>query len=159
MVHPLRPAALLELPVDLLGPHLADGLHLDPRRRQAEGKALGVGQLDFAFLGQRAGGYLPRRRQQVGVPVPLVAFPIGGVQRHVDRAAVLLRQAAGEPHRQFPPLRLAQLVRQGHFPLPGGAGSLRFSAFSAAFHSSARLHSPAPSGRTSSVWRTPLRRV
>jgi hypothetical protein len=37
--------------------------------------------------------------------------------------------------------------------------SLRFSAFSAAFHSSARLHWPAASGRVSSVWRMPLRRV
>ena len=118
-----------ELAVDLLGPHLADGLDFDPRRRQAEGKALGVGQLDFAFLGQRAGGYLAGGGQQVGVPVALVAFPIGGMQRHVHRAAILRGQAAGEPHRQLPPFRLAQLVRQGDFPLAGGAGVLALLGF------------------------------
>ena len=78
---------------------------------------------------ERAGGYLPRGGQQVGVPVPFVPFPVRGMQRHDDRPAVLLRQAAGEPHRQFPPLRFAQLVRQGDFPLPGGAGIFALLGF------------------------------
>ena len=63
------------------------------------------------------------------MPVPLVPFPVGGMQRHVHRAAVLPGQAAGEAHRQLPPLRLAQLVRQGDFPLPGRAGILALLRF------------------------------
>jgi len=74
VIHPFRPPPLLKLPVHFLGPHLPDGFDFDPRRGQAEGKALGVRQLDFTFLGQRAGGYLPSRGQQVGVPVPLVTL-------------------------------------------------------------------------------------
>ena len=43
-----------------------------------------------SFGWKPAGGYLPGGGQQMGVPVPVVAFPVGGVQRHVHRAAVLL---------------------------------------------------------------------
>src|SRR5262249_13592126 len=59
-----------------------------------------------------------------GVPVPLVALPIRSVQRHIDRATVLLHQAGREPERQLPPLRLTQLVRESDLPLPRRAGIL-----------------------------------
>ena len=79
-------------------PRCSNKLDLNVTQPPAEGKALGVGQLDFVTLGQRAGGNLPRRGQQVAAPVTLVAFAIGGMQRHVNGAAVLL-PAAGEPDR------------------------------------------------------------
>ena len=101
------------------GPDLADGLL---GRSQTGRPPVPVRPFDFGLGTQPRRLDAPGRGHQVGMVVPLVPVPVRGMDRHIHRHPVPIRNLLAKIPHQPHPLLGAHLVRQRQLVLPRHSG-------------------------------------
>ena len=112
---PVGIAAAVDALLDtgLLQRPIADSFPLLPDRFDLARS--GPETVQLARLGAKpVGADLPRRHQHMRVVIPLVAVPVGRVDRKIDRHPITLDQTRGKFLHGGDLLRVAELVRQRH---------------------------------------------
>ena len=107
---------------------IADSFPLTPDRLDLARSRLEIVEL-AGLLAEPVGTDTPRRHQHMRVVIPLVAMPVGSVDRKVDRDAVPIDQTRGKFAHGADSLLVGELVRQCQDDVPARCRTAPSSRF------------------------------